>query len=156
MPYRNEFSKDLDQKNPTKNTEILFNEIKESTNIYTFLQENTNSFNKMSFGSYLTSLLEIKKIKKTSLLYITGLSKSFIYAILKGDRLPSRDTVINLGFCIEANLEEMHQLLKYSGHMPLYAKDHRDAIMIFGIKQKMSLTKVNDILYDLNIDMVGW
>lgn len=156
MADKNVYSRDLDFRSPTKNTEILYNEIKEATNIYTFLQNNTDILGAKSFGNYLSELLESKEIRKTQLLYVTGLSRSFIYALLKDDRVPSRDTVINLGFSIGVTLEEMYNLLRYSGHTPLYAKNHRDAIMIFGLKQNMPLTKVNDILFDLNIPVIGW
>ena len=83
MAYKNEYSRDLDLKTPTKNTEILYNEIKEATNIYTFLQNNTKSLGSVSFGNYLQELLESKGIRKSQLLYVTGLSRSFIYALLK-------------------------------------------------------------------------
>ena len=99
MDYKSNFSKDLDTQNPTKNTEYLFNEIKEATNIYTFLKENNLSLTPPTFGEYLNLLLTTKNIKKTQLLYVSGLSRSFIYALLKGDRIPSRDSVINLSFC---------------------------------------------------------
>ncbi len=156
MSYKSIFSKDFNLDNPTKDTELLFNEIKEATNIYAFLKENTVSYETPSFSTYFQQLLKDNEISKSQLLYMSCLSRSFIYAILKGDRIPSRDTTINLSFSIKATLEESYNLLKYSGHQPLYAKDLRDTIIIFGIKQKMSLDEVNDILYDLNIEIIGW
>ncbi len=152
--HRNSHSKDFNLKSPTKNTEILLNEIKEATNIYRYLEKNSGQFFRPSFSSYLLQLLGEKNIKKTKLMYLTGLSRSFLYSILKDEKTPSRETVIHVIFAVRASLEEAYNLLQYAGHQPLYAKDIRDSILIFGLQQKMSLTEVNDILFDINIEPI--
>jgi hypothetical protein len=154
MENKSPLSKDFNIQKPTKNTEILFQEIKEATNIYSYLKKNTDLHIKPSLASYIQQLLKDKEIKKTKLLYDTGLSKSFLYAVLKNEKMPSRNSLIKLIFGMHATLPESYNLLNYAGYQPLYAKDLRDTILIFGLKQKMSLPKVNDILFDLNIDII--
>ena len=154
MRDKSPLSKDFKVNEPTKNTEILFQEIKEATNIYSFLKNNTDLHLKPTLASYIQQLLKEKDIKKSKLLYDTGLSRSFLYAVLKSEKTPSRNSLIKLIFGMNASLPESYNLLNYAGYQPLYAKDLRDTILIFGLKQKMSLPRVNDILYDLNIEII--
>lgn len=154
MKDKSQFSKDFNVLEPTKNTEILFQEIKEATNIYTYLENNSELHLKPSLSNYIQELLKAKQIKKSKLLYDTGLSRSFLYAVLKNEKTPSRNSLIKLIFGMHATLPESYKLLNYAGYQPLYAKDLRDTILIFGLKQKMSLPKVNDILFDLNIEII--
>lgn len=154
MTNRSSLSRDFNTQEPTKNTEILLQEIKEATNIYSYLKKNTDLHLKPSLASYIQELLKEKAIKKSKLLHETGLSRSFLYAVLKNEKTPSRNSLIKLLFGMNASLSESYKLLNYAGYQPLYAKDLRDTILIFGLKQKMSLAKVNDILFDLNIEMI--
>ena len=154
MKEKSPYSKDFDLNHPTANTEVLLNEIKEATNIYQYLKKNNNKHTRPSPGTYINTLLMEKGIKKTQLLYETGLSRSFVYAVINNEKTPSRNTLIKLIFAISCNLQEAYNLLNYAGYQPLYAKDLRDTILIFGLKQKMPLQKVNDILYDLNIEII--
>ena len=48
---------------------------------------------------------------------------------------------------IDASLEEAQMLLTVSGKAQLYAKDRRDAIIIYGLVHSMSLNEVNDRLF---------
>jgi len=154
MRDKSPLSKDFQLDNPTKDTEFLLNQIKEATNIYSYLKKYNDQHTLPSLSIYIEQLLKEKSIKKTKLLYLTGLSRSFIYAVLKEEKTPSRHSLIKLIFAIECTLKEAYNLLNYAGYSPLYAKDLRDTILIFGLKQKMSLAEVNDILYDLNIEMI--
>jgi len=155
MGYKSSYSKDFNLKKPTKNTELLLNEIKEATNIYDFLKKNNQSFKSPEFSDYFNQLLLDKKISKSKLLYDSGLSRSYVYKLLSGTRMPSRDTVILLALTIKASLEESYRLLKYSGYQPLYAKDLRDTIVIYGLNQGLTHVDVDNILYDLNIETIG-
>jgi len=132
----------------------MLNEIKESTDIYKYLKRNTSHLDRPDFSSYLNQLFDIKNIKKTQFLFITGLTRSYVYAILKGEKKPSRDKLIIMIFGLSCNLEEAYNMLQYAGHQPLYARDLRDTVLLFGIKQKMPLYEVNDILYDLNLPII--
>lgn len=154
MNDKSPLSKDFKIQLATKDTELLLQEIKEATNIYSYLQKNTDLQLKPTLAHYIQQLLKEKGIKKTKLLYDTGLSRSFLYAVLKNEKTPSRNSLIKVIFAMQATLTESYNLLNYAGYQPLYAKDLRDTILIFGLKQKMSLPRVNDILFDLNIEMI--
>ena len=64
-----------------------------------------------------------------------------------GRRNPSRSRLICLCFGLSATLEETQTLLKQCGYAQLYARDRRDAIILYGIVNGMSLFDVNDKLF---------
>lgn len=49
-------------------------------------------------------------------------------------------------------MDETQELLRHARFAPLYSRDRRDAILIFGLSHNMTLAQVNDKLYDENVD----
>lgn len=78
------------------------------------------------------------------------LQEVYLYQILSGMRMPSRDRTICLCFSLSATLEETQELLKCSGFAQLYAKNRRDAIILYGLIHKMELFALNDRLFAEN------
>ena len=60
----------------------------------------------------------------------------------RGDRYRAGVIVHRAGFDTEAQ-----ELLKHRGFAQLYAKDRRDAIIIYGLTHDMTLEQVNDSLF---------
>ena len=75
------------------------------------------------------------------------MSDVYLYQIFSSGRNPSRNRIICLCFGLSATLEETQEMLKHSGHALLYAKDRRDAIIIYGLVHGMELTDTNDMLF---------
>lgn len=138
----------------TKDTEILLQEIKEATNIYSYIQKNNDQLGTPSFSEYLNTLIKRKKIKKSHLIFMSGLSRQYAYEVFNGTKKPSRIKVLSIAFTLAPTLDELQRMLTYANHRPLYAKDPFDAILIYGIQQKMSLIEINDILYELNHEVI--
>ena len=46
------------------------------------------------------------------------------------------------------SLEEMNELLKLAQHKELYAKNKEDAIIIFGLKNKLKIIEIEELLSD--------
>lgn len=134
-------------------TTFLLNELKESKSIYEYLKANQAVFSETVFSDYLQHLIRKNKIPKTEVIMQSGLSKSYTYALLNGERKPPhRDRVIALAFAVKADLDEIQNLLIYSDFKPLSPKVERDAAIIFAVEQRLSCIQLIDLLFDLNLD----
>lgn len=51
---------------------------------------------------------------------------------------------------MSATLEQTQQQLRHSGFAPLYARNRRDAIIIYGLLHTLELQEVNDCLFAQN------
>lgn len=118
-----------------------------ASNLSRFLSENQDSFNNKEFADLLQELFQKKGISKATLAKSAGMSEVYLYQLFSGERNPSRNRIICLCFGLSATLEESQKLLRGSGNAQLYAKDRRDAIIIYGLLHKMSLAEVNDRLF---------
>ncbi len=63
-------------------------------------------FSPQPLNVYLQSCADRKKITKSQLVKRTGLSKSYVYDVMSGKRIPSRDTVIKITLALELNMNE--------------------------------------------------
>ncbi len=137
-----------------KDTELLFREINETHDIYRYVTENSTHLLHPSLPEYLEHLLTIKGVKKSQLIQRSGLSRPYAYEIFSGQKKPSRIKLLTLAFALQCTLDECQRLLTYGGHQPLYAKDMADAIYIHGLSKQLSIFDINDILYDLGMDVL--
>lgn len=99
-----------------------------------------------SFHSYLLSLLEEKALKKADLVKKSGLERTYCYQLLNGTRRPGRDNAILLCIAAGLNLTETQRALEISNLGILYAKNRRDAILIFCINKCLSVADTEELL----------
>lgn len=130
-----------------KTTTDLQTELISSPDLDRFLSENQDNFYHATFADFLMKLFEKKGLSKSALAKRAGISNVYLYQILSGERNPSRNRILCLCFGLSATLEETQELLKHSGYAPLYAKNKRDAIVIFGMTHNMTLDEVDDRLF---------
>ena len=71
---------------------------------------------------------------------------------MNGKKMPGRNMVLRIGFCMQASLSEMNQLLRLAGLSGLYAKIRRDATLIFALQQKYTMEQANDLLIQAGED----
>ena len=131
----------------TKDTNDLQNELMSAPDLDRFLSETQDNFYDTNFADLLMSLFEKKGISKAALAKKAGISNVYLYQIFSGERNPSRNRILCLCFGLIASLEETQELLKHSGYAQLYAKNKRDAIIIYGLTHNMDLDEVNDRLF---------
>ena len=130
-----------------KSTDELQKELSSIPNLTRFLAVNQEHFVDQSFLEMLTALVDRSGMSKSTLARRALTSEVYLYQILSGGRMPSRDRTICLCFGLSATLEETQTLLKQCGYAQLYARDRRDAIILYGIVNGMSLFDVNDKLF---------
>ncbi len=133
-----------------KNTNELQKELTSAPDLSIFLSENQESFNNSNFCELFNEMFQKSGLTKATLSKRAGTSEVYLYQIFSGGRTPSRDRTLCLCFGLSASLEETQELLKNSGFAQLYVKDRRDAIIIYGLANSLSLTEINEKLFSEN------
>ena len=138
----------MDPQLKDKNTDDLKQELMKTDNLDVFLEENEASFCEESVKDLLRALFERSSCTKADLARRCGVSEVYLYQLLSGTRSPSRDCLLSLAIGMNVSLDEMQDLLHRCGHAELYARDKRDAVIIYGISHGMTPHEVNDLLFD--------
>ena len=141
----------------TKSTTELLKELSSTTNFDEFVKENKESMINKSLSEHLNELLVEKQLKKADVIKKAELSSDYAYQIFSGTKSsPTRDKLISLSIGMELSVEETSGLLKLSGLMPLYPKNIRDSIIIFGINNSNNVCEINEMLFENGEDTLGW
>lgn len=131
-----------------KDTDALQQELMSANNLDRFLSENDESFRSESAQDILKRLFDARNITKAALAKQSGMSEVYLHQVFSGRRNPSRNRMLCLCFGLGATLEETQNLLVHCRLAPLYARDKRDAIIIFGLTHDMTLFQTNDTLFN--------
>jgi len=134
-----------------KPTNDLMNELGNSKNINSYLNENKDYLIDKNIAQILTDVLNQKNLKKSDVIQKAEISEVYGYQLFSGVKTnPSRDKILCICIAMQLTLEEIQNLLKLSGFAPLYPKSKRDSLIIFGINSSMSVFEINNSLYDQN------
>ncbi len=135
-----------------KDTEKLLELLKKSGSIDLYLQENKDFLLDCNIKEYLNALIKEKKLTVAQLSKDSDLSDRYCYQFLSSSnpRIPSREVLLCLCVGMKLNLDEVQTALKIAKYAPLYPKDERDSIILFGIDKSQSLMEINEALYNHN------
>jgi len=136
-------------------TDELEKIIRESANLQDFTDQIHTTSNTKTVPDYLHELLTNKEITSQQIIQQINFSKSYYYKVLNGEKNPSRDILLQLAILLNCTIEETTKLLKYGKFAPLYVKDHRDAIIYFGLSKGLTLIEINHLLDDHNCHLLG-
>ena len=100
----------------------------------------------------LTRLYETKDLTKAELARRSGISEVYLHQVFSGRRTPSRDRLLCLCIGLHTSLEEAQSLLVQAHHAPLYPREQRDAILIYGLSHGLTLPEVNDALFEIKAE----
>lgn len=131
-----------------KSTDELRHEIKSATDMEDYLTKNREYLLKESLSEHLHMLLSRKNLKRADVIRGSLLGRAYVYRIFAGDKIPSRDKLIALAFGLQLTEEETQKMLKLSGSRELYARDERDALILFALQRQMTIMDANGLLLD--------
>lgn len=137
-----------------KSTDELNHEIKNVTNIEDYLADNKTELLADTLAKQLNLLLSQKDFKKADVLHDSQLSKAYIYQIFSGQKIPSRDKLIAIAFGLHLSENETQKLLKMSGHRELYARDKRDAVILFALQRGKTVFDANELLFNQGLSVL--
>lgn len=131
-----------------KSTDELRHEIKTATDMEDYLVKNSTYLLKDSLSEHLHMLLSRKNLSRADVIRGSLLGRAYVYRIFAGDKTPSRDKLIALAFGLQLSDTETQKMLKLSGNRELYARDGRDALILFALQRNMPIMDVNSMLFD--------
>ena len=134
---------------PEKDTEELENELAEIDDLKKFFTENKFNLRDFTLAQYLNYLLENKKLSKTDVIKRSELG-DYAYHIFSGRKNTSREKVISLALAMQLSFEECQHLLYYAGAKQLYARDSWDDVIIYALKNNLTVTQTNELLIDFD------
>lgn len=138
-----------------KSTDELTHEIKAVTNIEDYLTKNKESMIMTSLSEHLNLLLSQKKIRQADVIRHSQLGRAYVYKIFAGEKIPTRDKLIALAFGLGLSDLETQKMLKISGNRELYARDERDAMILFALQRNKTVFEVNELLADHNLAILN-
>lgn len=138
-----------------KTTDELCHEIKSITDIEDYLTKNQEHLLKHSMPDYLNTLLVQKNISRADVVRGSLLDRTYVYQIFSGEKAPSRDKLIAIAFGLCLSDYETQKMLKLSGNRELYARDERDALILFALQRKKNIFEINDLLTGHNLPVLG-
>lgn len=100
----------------------------------------------ITLTEYLQELLDEKELLITDVVRMSLLSKSYVYQVFSGERIPSRDVLLRLGLAISCSIDEMQHLLTLGQTGILYPKVRRDAAILCCMSHGLTLLETDEFL----------
>ena len=126
-----------------KNTNDLEGEIKSAGSAEEYLIHNSNHLLKQTVSDLLNEALHRADMTIQKVVNRCGLTRSHVYHIFSGKRMPSRDKLIAISFGLGLDCDETNTLLKKCRFAQLYSKDARDAVIIFNLTHGRDIDETN-------------
>ncbi len=139
-------NKDKLLENSKSETEILEDALVNEQDYSSFERKYSSNMKKNRFVQHLRILMIERDFDVIKLYKNAGLSRSYCYQLLNGERQPSRDAIISIALTLSSDLDELNELLKVAEKQTLYAKNKRDSVIIFSVVNKFSLKETNNLL----------
>lgn len=136
-------------------TSELWEKLFESSSVERFLASNGNVRKLPSFSEYICMLTKEKSEKAETVIKRGEIESSFGHKLFSGTRNPSRDTVLQLAFGLELNVEETQQLLKVARATALHPRVNRDAIIAHCLENHRSIMETQQLLYENHLPLLG-
>ena len=136
-------------------TEELLRMLFQERNLEQFLQRNEETWRTVSFAEYLSLWCKRQGLVPEQVIRRANLEKSFGHQLFSGKRNPSRDTVLQLAFAMDADLPQAQEMLRIARRSPLYPRIKRDAVLICCLHNHISLVDAQIILQDLELPLLG-
>lgn len=133
----------------------LLNSVDDESNLNNFILNTLSTSKNIILCEYLEKVFKEKKLSKSTVIKNANLDRSYAYEILRGDKKPSRDKILQLCIGGSFTLEETNKALKIGNCGELYPKIMRDSIIIFGINKNLDVLHINELLYSYNVALLG-
>lgn len=137
-----------------KETDDVYKNLRDTDSteeLIVFLNDLQKTYPDMSFGEHYRQYLEKFKEGHQTLALLSQIDNDYIYQILNGKRRPDRDKVIALCLAIGMTDRECIRCLERSNYGILYAKNKRDAVIIYAFRNQLSVLELNEKLDELRL-----
>ena len=99
-----------------------------------------------SLADYLHELLAAKGLKRADVYRASGLNSTVVYDAFSGKSRLGRDNALMVAFGLGCSLRETQRLLKVAGRPALYARNRRDAAVLYGLTHGLTADDTQELL----------
>ena len=110
----------------------------------------------MSIGEYIELEIEKRNIKKAYVIKKSGINKRYFNDIIAGNKTPNRRYIVRIFLAMELDLCDVQWYLKACDYPNLYAKNKRDAVIIYCLNNKLSVDECNKMLNKIGLENLGF
>lgn len=128
----------------------LINKLCGVTSYEEFYTANSHKLIEKNFEAIWKDVLSGKKIKKADVIAKADIGYTYFYDILRGEKHPSRDTLIKLCLAMELSSDEAQNVLYTYDWAYLYPNVKRDSIILFAFHNKLNIQQTNSLLESYN------
>lgn len=139
----------------TTTTSVLWEQLIKAPSIEQFFCLNAGELGLPPFSEFISSLCKMRGEVPERVIKRAGIERSFGHSIFRGDRKPSRDTVLQLAFGFGADIELSQSLLRHAGCSLLYPKVPRDVAISYCLLHGKDFLKAQDVLMELGLPLIG-
>lgn len=139
----------------TKDTSKIVEELNLCSDFKSFYNENKDYMIKDDLSTLLDKLIKKHNLKKSQIIRAAEMSEVYAYQIFSGLRIPERKKLLCIAIAMQLSLDEVQALLKSAGYPKLYVKLPFDSIILYGICKKLSIVKINEILFKYDLETLG-
>lgn len=145
----------MNRQNHEIKTSALFKNLFKTSSIKEFVETKSGEMQLPTFSEYIKKLCDLKGEVPEHIIRRADVERSFGHQLFKGTKKPSRDTVLQLAFGFEADVEIAQELLKHARMSALYPRVKRDAVIIYCLHNHFNIVDTQTTLYEMGIPLIG-
>ena len=136
-------------------TSTLFRSLFKTSSIKEFMEQNADEMRLPSFSEYITGLCDKKGEVPERIIRRANIERSFGHQLFKGTKKPSRDTVLQLAFGFETDVDTAQELLKHAGMSALYPRVKRDTAILYCLHNRFTIVETQNMLHEMELPLIG-
>lgn len=105
----------------------------------------------LSLTEYLRILLDQRSLSVIEVIRRCNLERSYGYQLFNGTRRPTRDILLTMALQLELSEVETQRILKLAGRPVLYARNRRDAAILYSISHHLTPVQTEELLSELGV-----
>ena len=137
-------------------TVSLLESLKETKTLTEIFEANKFAFTDMSIGEYIDAEIIRRGLVKNKVIKESGINKRFFFDILSGSKKPSQRYIIRIFLAMQMDFNDVQWLLRACDYPQLYAKNKRDAVIIYCINHKLPVGECNRMLNKVGLENLGF
>lgn len=145
----------MNEQNNQTRTSTLFRFLFRAPNLEQFMKKNAEEMQLQSFSEYITELCKKQGEIPEHIIKRANIERSFGHQIFRGSRNPSRDTVLQLAFGFNADVNMAQNFLRYAGMSALYPRLKRDAAIIYCLHNHFTIVEAQRVLHEMGLPLIG-
>lgn len=136
-------------------TSELWEQLVKAASVGEFIEQNEGEMGLPPFCEYISDLCRQRGEPPERVIKRAHIERTFGHALFRGDRNPSRDTVLQLAFGFGADVEMTGALLRHAGHSQLYPRVPRDTAIAYCIIHGTDYIGTQQVLMELGLPLLG-